>query len=368
MYSQLADELESLKATDLYRRLRRVETETGPWATVEGRRMLMLGSNDYLGLASHPRVREAAKEAVDRWGAGAGGSRLTTGNLAIHEELEAQLAALKGSEAALLFTSGYLAATGTIPALAGRSDLILSDALNHACLIDGCRLSGAEVRIYRHGDAGHARELLADRGRFRRALVITDGVFSMDGDVAPLPHLHALSRETETWLMVDDAHATGVLGQQGGGTAEYFGLPQNDIIHMGTLSKALGSQGGFIAAPTVVVDYLRNRARSFVFDTALTPAAAGAALAALAIVREEPQRRDKLMENARLLRELLKIETQDTITPIIPVLIGEAQKALDLAETLERQGIRAPAIRPPTVPSGTARLRLSVTAARRSWM
>ena len=383
--------------------------------------MLLLGSNDYLGLADHPEVVGGARDAAGRWGGGAGGSRLTTGNLAIHEQLEHELAALKRTEAALLFSSGYLAALGAIQALAGPGDLILSDALNHASLIDACRLSRAEVRVYGRrsrqpqppplstafgppspilgalreekttsplsgrpgapacGSGGRGavatggpepcdelRELLQDRARFRRCLVVTDGVFSMDGDIAPLADLHALCRENDAWLMVDDAHATGVLGLNGGGTAEHFGLPPSDFIHMGTLSKALGSQGGFIAGPAVVIDYLRNRARAFIFDTAPAPACSGAALAALRIVRREPERRERLLGNARLFREALaplQTGSLGNVTPIVPVIVGEADTAVALATRLEEAGIRGPAIRPPTVPAGTARLRLSVTAA-----
>jgi len=410
MYTDLSTDLEALTAAGLRRRPRHIDSLDGPWATVDGQRLLVMGSNNYLGLAAHPTVVAAAQEAEGRWGAGATGSRLTTGSFALHEELEAALAALKGSEAALLFTSGYLAATGTIPALAGRGDLILSDALNHACLIDGCRLSGAEVRIFRHADAEHVCELLTDRASFRRCLIVTDGVFSMDGDIAPLPDLHRLSREHNAWLMVDDAHATGVLGPNGGGTAEHFGLHPGDIIHMGTLSKALGTQGGFIAGPSVLIDYLQNRARSFIFDTALAPGATGAAIAALKIVRNEPERRMRLQTNSRMLREIvganrslrnrvpfvgshphpppegrgqerrvgnaascfiLPLSSGEglgrgasvSFTPIIPIIVGESGAAVALAARLEERGIWAPAIRPPTVPPGTARLRVSVTAA-----
>jgi 8-amino-7-oxononanoate synthase len=310
-------------------------------------------------------VRTAAAEAASEWGAGATGSRLTTGSLALHSALEAELAALKGAEGAVLFGSGYEAAVGTIPALVGRGDLILSDSLNHASLIDGCRLSRAEVRVYRHRDVDHARELLADRSSFRRCLLVSDGVFSMDGDLAPLPELCDLCDAFDTWLMVDDAHGTGVLGERGGGTVEHFGLEGRVPVQMGTLSKALGSQGGFVAGSAALAEYLRNRARTFIFSTAPTPAAAAAARASLRIVREEPQLRTGLLRRAAYLRKGLRslgFDVPEGETPIVPVLVGESDRALALAAVLEEEGVWAPAIRPPTVPSGTARLRLCVQA------
>jgi len=361
----LSADLAALRSRSLHRRLRRLETAPGPRAVVDGRPLLVLGSNNYLGLSEHPEVRAAAREAVDRWGTGASGSRLTTGNLALHEELESDLASWKGTEAALLFATGYQAAVGAIPALAAPGDLILSDTLNHAGLIDGCRLSRAEVRVFRHADAGHAAELLADRARFRRAVLVTDGVFSMDGDLAPLPALAGLCEATDTWLMVDDAHGGGVLGATGAGTVERFGLTGRVPIHMGTLSKALASEGGFIAGSAELIDYLRNRARSFIFSTAPAPASAAAAQAALRIVRREPQRRAALHANGYRLRRGLRglgLSVPEGETSILPVILGAADTALRFAEGLEARGVWAPAIRPPTVPEGAARLRVSVMA------
>jgi 8-amino-7-oxononanoate synthase len=361
----LSEELDDLRARGIYRRQRRLEAAPGRESVLEGRPALVFGSNNYLGLTEHPQVRAAAVAAVEEWGSGASGSRLTTGNLALHEALERELALLKGAEAAVLFPSGYQAALGAIPALAGREDLLLSDALNHASLIDGCRLSRAEVRIYRHGDAEHAAALLSDRQRFRRSLLVTDGVFSMDGDLAPLPRLRALCEATDTWLMVDDAHGTGVLGETGAGTAERFGMRDRVPIQMGTLSKALASEGGFIAGTAVLADYLRNRARTFIFSTALAPASAGAARAALRLVREEPERRQRLASNAAWLRAALRelgLNVPPGETPIIPVILGSAERAMRFSRALEEEGVWAPAIRPPTVAEGTARLRVSVMA------
>lgn len=361
----LAAELEEIRARGLYRRARRVESMAGPRAVVEGRPVIVLGSNNYLGLADHPALVRAAAAAAAEWGAGATGSRLTTGSQALVEDLENELALLKSAEAALVFTSGYQAAVGVIPALVGRGDLVLSDALNHACLIDGCRLSRAEVRVYRHADLDHARSLLTDRRRFRRCLIATDGVFSMDGDLAPVRALCDLCDEMDAWLMVDDAHGTGVLGRRGAGVVERFGLQGRVPVQMGTLSKALGCQGGFVAGSRVLVDYLLNRSRSFIFSTAPSPAVAGAARAALGLVAQEPERRDRLAANAARLRRGLRElgwEVADGETPIIPLVVGPAEAAVRLARALEERGVWVPAIRPPTVPVGTARLRISVMA------
>jgi 8-amino-7-oxononanoate synthase len=369
--SVLAAELAEQCARGLYRRQRRLDGAPGPRAVVEGRSLLVLGSNNYLGLTEHPTVRAAAAAAIGEWGTGAGGARLTTGNLALHEALERELAAFKGTEDALLFATGYQANVGTIPALAGRGDLILSDALNHASLIDGCRLSRAEVRVYRHADALHARALLADRHRFRRCLVVTDGVFGMDGDLAPLPDLCTLCEERDAWLMVDDAHGTGVLGPTGAGTIEHFGLSDRVPIQMGTLSKALAAEGGFVAGCRELIDFLRNRARSFLFATAPVPAAVAAARAALGVIGREPAHRQRLAANVAQLRaglEALGICLPDSPAnvacgaAILPVVLGSAEAALDASARLEAAGVWIPAIRPPTVPEGTARLRLSVMA------
>jgi 8-amino-7-oxononanoate synthase len=361
----LTTELAAIRAAGRGRWLRRFETVPAPAAVVDGRALTIFGSNDYLGLATHPTVRAAAAAAVQEWGTGAGASRLVTGNLALHESLEAELAAWKGAEAAILFASGYHAAVGTIPALAGAGDLILSDALNHASLIDGCRLSRAELRVYRHGDLEHLDRLLVDRERFRRCLVITDGVFSMDGDLAPLPELVDLSARRDAWLVVDDAHGSGVLGPGGTGTAAALGVAGRVPVQLGTLSKALAAQGGFVAGSQRLVDFLRNRARSFIFSTGLVPAAAAAARAALALAIAEPARRERLRENAAWLRRelaALGFRVPAGETPILPLVLGDERAALQLSDRLAAAGVLVPAIRPPSVPPGTSRLRLTVSA------
>jgi len=365
--SDIDDEVADLKARGVYRTTRRLDTAAGPWVTLEGRRMLVFGSNNYLGLATHDDVRKAAATAAMEWGAGAGAARLAGGNLEIHEALEAELADFKKTDAALLFSSGYMAALGGVRALAGESDLVLSDRLNHASLIDGCRLSRASVRVYRHADPGHAEELLADRRDFRRCLIVTDGVFSMDGDIAPLVELQALCRDRDALLFVDDAHGVGVIGETGAGAVEHTGIDPAGVIQMGTLSKALGSQGGYIAADGPTIELIRNRARSFVFDTAPAPAIVGAARKSLEILRTQPSLRARLRENVATLRALLSRggsrTSGDDVVPIIPVVVGDSATAMDLSRSLEEAGIWVPAIRPPTVPEGTARLRVTVTAA-----
>jgi 8-amino-7-oxononanoate synthase len=361
----LAAELEKIDDSGLRRCSREIEPCAVTRVNAGGRRLVMFGSNDYLGLARDPRLTRAAAQAAEEWGTGSTGSRLTTGTYPAHRQLEREIAELKGAEAALFFSSGYLASVGTIPALVGRGDLIVSDALNHASLIDGCRLSRAEVRVFRHADAAHAAELLADRARFRRALVATDGVFSMDGDLAPLPALTDLCEATDAWLMVDDAHGTGVLGPSGGGTVEQFGLTGRVAVQMGTASKALGVEGGFIAGPVELIGYLENRARSFVFSTAPPPASLAAIRAALAIVRSEPERREALWRNVHRLRDGLSrggLDVSEGGSAIVPVLIGEAEAAVRASRRLEEEGFWIPAIRPPTVPPGTSRLRLCVSA------
>jgi 8-amino-7-oxononanoate synthase len=323
-----------------------------------------LGSNDYLGLAGDARVIEAACKALKEHGAGSTGSRLVSGNLAVHAELEAALAKLKHTEAALLFNSGYQAAQGTIPALVGPGDLIISDELNHASLIDGCRMSKATVKIYSHNNVAEARDLLASRRSAKRCLIVSDGVFSMDGDVADLAGLAQLRDEFDAWLMIDDAHGTGVLGRSGSGSAEAAGVVSKVDIQMGTVSKALGSSGGFIAGTQVLIDHLINNARSFIYTTGPSPASSGAALAALKIVKEEPERRLQLRENANYLRKSLRaigLPVAGGETPIIPVVVGGAEPVMKLAAELrEEYGIVG--IRPPTVPEGTSRLRLTVKA------
>ncbi len=363
-YDAIIRELEEIEARDLLRKPRLIEGPIGPHVTIDGRDTLLLCTNDYLGLTNHPAVKRAAHEAIDSYGAGAGASRLVAGTLSIHEELETALARLKGTETAIAFGSGYLANVGTVSALMRRGDVIYSDELNHASIIDACRLSRATVRIFPHKDTHALEKMLRDDPNFRRRLIVTDGVFSMDGDIAPLPELVRLASEFDCYLMVDDAHATGVVGPQGRGTAAHFGLEGQVDIQMGTLSKALGSYGAFVAGARGLIDYLVNRARSFIFTTALPPASAGAALEALRVLEREPHRRERLWKNAEMLKAGLRsrgFELGMSETFIIPVIIGGARECLAMAETLLENGVFAQAIRPPSVPEGASRLRVVPT-------
>jgi glycine C-acetyltransferase/8-amino-7-oxononanoate synthase len=359
------DRLRQLEAQRRLRRLRLVEPEAGCLATVEGRQVILMASNDYLGLASDTRLKQAAITATERFGAGAGASRLITGTMPPHQELEAGLAKFKGAEAALVFGSGYLANIGLIPALIGPDGMILADRLCHASLIDGCRLSGAEFRVFRHRDTAQLASLLARRPPRRQTLIVTDGVFSMDGDLAPLPEMLTLAERHGAGVLVDDAHGTGVLGPEGRGTLEHFAVEGRLPLHMGTLSKALGAGGAYVAGPESLIRYLVSTARSFIYTTAPPPGTAAAALAALHIVQTEPQRRARLWANRDRVYAGLRAmgyRLAESQSPIIPVLIGEPDKALALADRLLEYGTYAPAIRPPTVPRGTSRVRTTVTS------
>lgn len=360
----LRDELEELKSRGLHRSLRIIDGIQGPRVTVEGRRCLLFCSNNYLGLAGHPAVLKAASGAITRYGWGSGASRLISGSMRPHRELETKLASFKRREAAILFPSGYMANVGVVSALTGPGDLIVIDKLSHASIIDAARLSGARLRVYPHGNMNKLEAILAAAAAYRRRLVITDGIFSMDGDLAPLGEMTGLAKRYDAWIMVDEAHATGVLGEHGRGAAEFLGVEENIPLSMGTLSKALGGAGGFVTGPELLIDLLRNRARSFIYTTAPPPALCAAAIAAIEIVEREPDRRRRLLRNAELLREGLRalgLDTMESAFHIIPVIIGDARNAVNLSEKLFGKGILAPAIRPPTVPRGTSRLRLSVT-------
>ncbi len=333
--------------------------------TIDGVPHLLLASNNYLGLANDPAVVAGAQAALGEYGAGAGASRLVTGSLDLHRRLEQRIAALKSCEDALVFPTGFQANVGTIPALVQRGDVVFSDELNHASLIDGCRLSGAEVVRYPHGDADALEAAVVAAGAGGRRLIVTDTVFSMDGDLAPLPAIVAIAERHGCMVMVDEAHATGVLGATGAGALEHFGLEGRVPVVMGTLSKALGAQGGYVAGDRDLCDYLRTRDRGFVFTTALAPAAAGAALAALDVVRDEPERRARLRALVARLVEgarALGYEVLPTDSAVVGVLIGEAADALAVGASLRASRVWAPAIRPPSVPPGTARLRLTVMA------
>jgi 8-amino-7-oxononanoate synthase len=364
---ELTKELAALAARSLRRRLQVVdEVLPGGKVRVAGQVRLNLSSNDYLGLSQDPRIIAAAQAAAAKWGAGAGASRLVVGHLALHEAVEAKLADFKGTEAAVIFPTGYMANVGTLAALMGPGDVIFSDRLNHASIYDGIKLSGAALQRFPHRDLNRLEQLLREAGAARRRLIVTDSVFSVDGDLAPLQDLVTLKARYGTWLMIDEAHATGVLGAQGGGLAEALGLTREVDIHMGTFSKALGSQGGFVAGDRRLVDYLHNRARSFIYSTALAPPVLGAIDRALDIVVQEPERRLFLRRESDLWRRSLLAAGLDILgseTQIVPVLVGENAPTLEFSAHLVGQGLMAVALRPPTVPPGRARVRFSLSAA-----
>ncbi len=360
----VAARLEELRRSGLHRRLRLIEGPQGPRVLLDGGEVLLLCSNNYLGLADHPKVREAAAEAADRFGAGAGASRLVSGTMTLHRRLEQQLADFKGSEAALLFGSGYMANSGTVSALVGKGEVVFSDELNHASIIDGCRLSRAETFVYRHRDTEHLEWGLRRAGR-RAALIVSDSVFSMDGDVARLAELHDLALRYSCLLMVDEAHATGALGPGGRGAVAAAGLSGAVDVVVGTLGKALGGYGAYVCSSAQIAELLVNTARPFIYSTAPPPPSVGAALAALAILRSRPGLAEQLRRNGAVLREGLAaqgLELGASRTHIVPVMVGDARRAMALCERSLEQGVFAQAIRPPTVPEGTSRLRLAVMA------
>ncbi len=354
-----ARKLEELDRASLRRTLAESSREDGPWVVRDGRRLLSFSCNDYLNLSHHPAVKAAAIAAITRYGTGAGASRLVTGNHPLFAELEARLARLKGTGAACVFGSGYLANTGIIPALAGEGDLILIDALAHACLWAGTQLSRARTLAFRHNDMGHAEELLkANRPRAHHVLLVTEGVFSMDGDVAPIAELAALCAAHDAWLMADDAHGLGVIGK-GRGSAFAAGgvlLP----LQMGTLSKAIGGYGGYLCASRPVIDLMKTRARTLIYSTALPPAMAAAAIAALTIIENEPELCAKPLAKAQNFAALLGLPKAQS--PIVPLIVGAPEAALNASRKLAEEGFLVTAIRPPTVPQGTARLRFAFCA------
>jgi glycine C-acetyltransferase/8-amino-7-oxononanoate synthase len=365
--TEIEERLEELRGSGLHRRLRLVGGPQGPRVLLDGREVLLLCSNDYLGLANHPRVRAAAADAAMEWGVGAGASRLISGNMQPHRALEQRLAAFEGYESALLFGSGYLANTGTIAALAGRGEVVFSDELNHASIIDGCRLSRAETFVYRHTDLEHLAWGLREAGE-RAALIVTDGVFSMDGDVAPLPELAELAQRHGCRLMVDEAHATGAIGPGGRGTVAAAGLSGEVDVAMGTMGKALGAYGAYVCSSSKLSDYLLNTVRSFIFSTAPPPPMVAASLAALELLEAEPGRVEELRSNAATLRSALTAEglpAGSSESQIVPVAIGDPDLTMRLCERALDRGVFAQGIRPPTVPEGTSRLRFTVMATHR---
>ncbi|HHT9116292.1 MAG: 8-amino-7-oxononanoate synthase [Planctomycetes bacterium] len=358
------NELQALKDHALMREYKTIESAQGPSVQINGKPYLSFCSNNYLGLADHPKIKQAAIAAIHQYGWGTGASRLVAGNMMLHQELEKKIAEFKGTEAALLFPTGYMANVGAICALVGREDIVIGDKLNHASIIDGCRQSGATFRVYPHNDVSQLESLLQKSSRYRRRLVVTDSVFSMDGDTAPLPEIVQIAQKYDAILMIDDAHATGVFGQHGKGMIEYYGLERKIDIIMGSLSKAIGSIGGFIAGEKCLIDFLKNKARSFIYTTALPPAACAASLAGLTLIQEDTSLIDKLWENVRYLKSQLSefISNISAESPIIPIIIGSAEDALNISTRLYENGILLPAIRPPTVPLGTSRLRVSLMA------
>lgn len=358
-------ELKDLEKRGLLRTLKRIDSAQGPRVRIDGREVILLSSNNYLGLANHPRVKRAAIEAIERYGVGSGASRLISGNMSLHEELEERIAEFKGVESSLLFNSGYTANTGIISAIVGKGDFIYSDELNHASIIDGSRLSRAEIRIYPHKDINRLEDLLKrERGKGKR-LIITDTVFSMNGDIAPLKEIYELIEKYSALLMVDEAHATGVLGNKGKGAVEHFGLSGKDIIQMGTLGKALGSFGAYIAGSKDLIGYLINKTRSFIYTTSLPSSIAAASIEAIKIIEEDESLIKRLWDNRKIFIDGLNslgVNTFGSETPIIPIFIGDTYKASKMAQLLFEQGIFAPAIRPPTVPEGGSRIRITVMA------
>ena len=363
---ELNRRLETLREQGLRRELRRVDSAPGPRIQIGGKTFLNFASNDYLGLANHPALKEAAIKALEKFGAGAGASRLMCGSLAPFHELEETLATFKGAESALTFSTGYAAALGTIGALLGKEDIIIIDKLIHACIVDAARLSGAKLRVFSHNDLNDLEDILKWANKIKsRILIVTESVFSMDGDTAPLREIVALKEKYGAWLMVDEAHATGLYGKNRRGLAEKLGVGGQIEIQMGTLGKALGAGGGYICGSRALVDFLVNRARSFIFSTAPVPAAAGAATAGIRLVQSQEGRRrhDSLWRRVKQFKLGFKLQKSGSTGAIIPVPLGDETKAVDLADRLRAENIFVPAIRYPTVARGAARLRVTLTAA-----
>jgi 8-amino-7-oxononanoate synthase len=367
--SEIEARLAEIERLGLSRRLRLISGPQGPTVLLEGKPVLLLCSNNYLGLADHPKVREAAADAAMRWGVGAGASRLVSGSMTIHGRLEERLAAFKGSEGCVLFGSGYLANLGVIGALAGSGDTIFSDELNHASIVDGCRLSRAEVVLYRHRDVEHLEWSLQRHSSQGRRLIVTDSVFSMDGDVAPLAELAEVANAYAARFVVDEAHALGNLGPDGRGAVAEAGLEGEVDVVIGTLGKALGSYGAYACANAEMTRYLINTARSLIFSTAPPPPAVAGALAALNLLQERPHRVERLRTNARVLRRALAAEgfpVPESEIQIVPLIVGDERAAMRLCQGAIERGVFAQAIRPPSVPTGTARLRLTAMASHTS--
>ncbi|MCB9451115.1 MAG: glycine C-acetyltransferase [Anaerolineaceae bacterium] len=362
----IEDELANLREQGLFTNIRTLSSPQGAWLEVDGRRVLNFCANNYLGLANHPQLRDAAKAAIDRMGIGPAAVRTIAGTTNLHLQLEKRLATFKGVEAALTFQSGFNANIATIPALVGKGDVIFSDQLNHASIIDGCRLSRAQIVAYAHNDTDDLRRKIAETTEYGRRIIITDGVFSMDGDIAPLPALYEVAAEHDILLMVDDAHGEGVLGKGGRGIVDHFDLHGKVDIEVGTMSKAFGVVGGIVAGRQILVDWLKQRARPFLFSSAMTIPDVAACLAAVDLLESSTELVDRLWSNARLFREGLAglgFNTGHSQTPIVPVMLGEAPLAQQFSKRLFEEGVFAMAIGFPTVPQGKARIRVMNSAA-----
>jgi len=364
--SWIDEELKHIKDKDLFRTLTELQTGQSPEIKIDGKTYILLSSNSYLGLTVDPKVVEAAKLALEKYGTGSGGSRLVSGSSDLHKKLEDRIAKFKNTESAILFSSGYLANIGTISSLVGPEDIIYSDELNHASIIDGCRLSKSELRSYRHCDLNHLNEVLnLDKSSNGKKLIVTDTIFSMDGDLAPLKELVEISELFGCMLMIDEAHATGVLGDRGSGATEYFRVEDRVPIVMGTLSKAVGSLGGYVCGSKQLTDYIRNRVRSYIFDTSLPASCLAASLAAIDIIEYEPERREYLWELIDKFKSGLSeigLKVLPSNSAVIPVLIGEPKPTLKFAKILRENGVYTPAVRPPSVPEGMCRIRATLMA------
>ncbi len=364
--SWIEEEIANLKTSGLFTTIRTIDSPMDAWVTIDGRRLLNFCANNYLGLANHPRLRAAAQRAIDRFGVGPGAVRTIAGTMSLHVQLEQRLAEFKKAEACISFQSGFNANLATIPALVGREDVIFSDELNHASIIDGCRLSRAQVVRYRHNDVDDLRRVLSETKKFNRRLIVSDGVFSMDGDIAPLDRICEVAEEHDILLMVDDAHGEGVLGEGGRGIVDHFGLHGRVDIEIGTLSKAFGVVGGMVAGKKIIIEWLRQRGRPFLFSSAMTVPDTAACLEAVNVLEESTELVDKLWNNAKIFKEGMKrlgFDTGFSQTPIVPVMLGEAPLAQQFSRRLFEEGVFAMAIGYPTVPQGKARIRVMNSAA-----
>ncbi|KXZ15027.1 8-amino-7-oxononanoate synthase [Bacillus nakamurai] len=364
-FEYLKSELDKMKENKTWQQIKQIETKQGPSVKVKGEEVIQLSSNNYLGLTSHPRLVEAAKRAADEFGAGTGSVRTIAGTFTMHNELEKKLAAFKKTEAALVFQSGFTTNQGVLSSILTKEDIVISDELNHASIIDGIRLTKADKKVYRHVDMDDLEKVLKKSMNYRMRLIVTDGVFSMDGNIAPLPDIVNLAEKYDAFVMVDDAHASGVLGKNGRGTVNHFGLDGRVHIQVGTLSKAIGVLGGYAAGSQVLIDYLRHKGRPFLFSTSHPPAVTAACIEAIDVLLEEPEHMERLWKNTAYFKDKLiqmGLTLTKSETPIIPILIGEEEKAQAFSDRLLSDGVFAQSIVYPTVAEGKARIRTIITA------